>query len=289
MNAPNILPTAFNSGTLGASANGLYEPGAMPGVPGVPASGFGTYNSACQFNGLAGYVYVPGTSLNFTGALTLQAWVRADPANGFFQTIAGKGDTSYRLNMDENGHPRFADGQQSSGDLVSVSRIDDGQWHQLAGVYDGTNSEYLYLDGQLAASTHSATIPVAGNIGDFWIGGAPDYPATRTFSGVVDEVAVFNTALSAAQLQQMYRSATNAISPVSVSPVLQPVTRNGSILTLRWSALAGRTYQVQFKTNLLQATWNNLAAPLTATNATAAAADSIGPDPRRFYRVVLLP
>jgi len=73
------------------------------------------------------------------------------------------------------------------------------------------------------------------------------------------------------------------------APVFQPVTRSGGTITLTWSAVAGQIYQLQFKTNLNQPSWNNLGSPITATNSTAATTDSIGPDPRRFYRVKLGP
>jgi hypothetical protein len=74
-----------------------------------------------------------------------------------------------------------------------------------------------------------------------------------------------------------------------IIPVFQAVTKSGSRLTLTWGALAGRAYQVQFKTNLNENVWNNLGSVFTATNATVTATDTIGPDPHRFYRVMQLP
>jgi hypothetical protein len=72
-------------------------------------------------------------------------------------------------------------------------------------------------------------------------------------------------------------------------PVLQPIVKAGNGLTLSWSAVASRSYQLQFTTNLAQATWKNLGAPLTATNGMVQTSDAPGPDARRFYRVALLP
>jgi uncharacterized repeat protein (TIGR03803 family) len=73
------------------------------------------------------------------------------------------------------------------------------------------------------------------------------------------------------------------------APVLQGVQREAGMVTFSWSAVAGRNYQVQFKTNLNQAVWSNLSAPLEATNATASASDLLAAGRQRFYRVVLLP
>lgn len=198
------LPGAVNNGTLGTNSNGAYEPGSMPGVSGVPFSPLGANNYGCQVSGPAAYVDLPGSGLNLTGPVTVIAWCKANPANGIFQTIVGKGDTSYRLDMDWNGYPRFADGL-ANPDVIGPTRIDDGQWHFLSGVYNGSLSS-LYVDGLPAASTNAAN-PVIGSFFDVCIGSAPDYPTARPFNGVVDEVAIFNNALSAAQIRQLYYAA----------------------------------------------------------------------------------
>jgi uncharacterized repeat protein (TIGR03803 family) len=70
-------------------------------------------------------------------------------------------------------------------------------------------------------------------------------------------------------------------------PVFKSVTKTTGTVTLVWSAVASQTYQLQYSTNLVQAGWNNLGVAVTATNGTMTASDSVGPDPQRFYRVVL--
>jgi len=76
----------------------------------------------------------------------------------------------------------------------------------------------------------------------------------------------------------------------ALPPVIQSVTRTGGgIITFTWSAVAGRTYQVQYSTNLTQGTWNNLGSAIPATNGIVTTSDTIGPDAQRFYRVALLP
>jgi len=58
---------------------------------------------------------------------------------------------------------------------------------------------------------------------------------------------------------------------------------------LGWNALVGYSYQVQYKTNLTQATWLNLGSPVVATDSTAWFWCSTDSDPRQFYRVFQLP
>jgi hypothetical protein len=80
------------------------------------------------------------------------------------------------------------------------------------------------------------------------------------------------------------------IVPASGPPVFQSILlQRPNLLTFTWTASAGESYQVQYKTNLTQAGWANLGAPLATTNSAATASDAVGPDQRRFYRVVLLP
>jgi len=72
-------------------------------------------------------------------------------------------------------------------------------------------------------------------------------------------------------------------------PVFQTMTSANGQITFAWSAVAGRTYQVQYTTNLTQAIWHNLGSPIPATNGTLTTSDTIGSNGRRFYRIGLLP
>ncbi len=78
------------------------------------------------------------------------------------------------------------------------------------------------------------------------------------------------------------------LSPLR-TPDIQTVTQSGSTFTLGWAALMGRAYQVQFNADLTQTNWTNLGSRVTATNTIVTAVDSTLADPRRFYRVQLLP
>jgi hypothetical protein len=62
-----------------------------------------------------------------------------------------------------------------------------------------------------------------------------------------------------------------------------------NIFTVIWSASAGLNYRLQFKTNLNDAAWQNLAGDVTATNTTAFKIDALPANtPQRFYRVTLV-
>ena len=72
-------------------------------------------------------------------------------------------------------------------------------------------------------------------------------------------------------------------------PGFQAVSQTGGAITFSWATSPGVNYQVQYRTNLAQGTWQNLGSAFTATSATLSASNSMGPDPQRFYRVLILP
>jgi Bacterial Ig domain len=73
------------------------------------------------------------------------------------------------------------------------------------------------------------------------------------------------------------------------APAIQRVFRSGNTINFSWGSAVGHGYQVQYKTNLTQTGWLNLGSPITALGTVTTSSDTIGPGPRRFYRIGLLP
>ena len=76
---------------------------------------------------------------------------------------------------------------------------------------------------------------------------------------------------------------------VLVRPVLEAIVMAGNSATLTWDAISGTTYRIQFKTNLTDAAWSDLAPDVTATGATASASDPSSTNDMRFYRILVVP
>lgn len=72
-------------------------------------------------------------------------------------------------------------------------------------------------------------------------------------------------------------------------PLLQYVAKTNGTVDFTWNAMWGQPYRVQTSTNLSQTNWINLGGVITTTNPVATRSDVIGPDPNRFYRVILVP
>ena len=75
-----------------------------------------------------------------------------------------------------------------------------------------------------------------------------------------------------------------------VFPVIRSIVpASPASVTITWSTVTNRDYQVQYKTNLSDASWQNGAMVTTTNNTTTTFTESIGTNSRRFYRIALLP
>jgi hypothetical protein len=86
------------------------------------------------------------------------------------------------------------------GALESESVITDMQWHHVGFVYDtDTFHRRLYMDGVLVVEDTSAVSGVASD-GGLNIGASKDLDSTSFFSGFIDDVRIYNQALSAEEI-----------------------------------------------------------------------------------------
>lgn len=263
-------PVATNYGSAGFSDNGYYLPGTHPGAvagpsfPGFPSSkatAFNSTNYVADGNGgvgLAGFVDVPDPNnlLNDVGPVTLALWLQAKPSDGRFETVAGRGDESYRIDVDGTASDlvHFGDDLAGSGnDLDGVppaGDLNDGKWHFVVGTYDGSK-ETLYIDGAENNSQANSGVAAGVNFSDFTIGEAPDY-TNRAFDGNIAEVAIFNYGLSAAQVQSLYYAAgvkpyfvteppSTEIVPLGSTTNISATVKGSPTLSYYWSTNGGAT------------------------------------------------
>lgn len=204
---------AVNYGS--APVNGDYPPGTVPGkVSGPPIPALGTNSVGVQINGVTACVDAGNDpDFNPTGSQPFTAiiWFKANPADGRMQAIMSHGAArSWALNLDgTHGTVVFSAGAASS--VSSTNLLNDGHWHQVAGVYDGSRIS-LYVGGALN-NWSAATGGIAGNTNDdLFLGGDPDYPDVgfnqRYFAGSIAQAAFYTNALTSAQIQTIYRAGT---------------------------------------------------------------------------------
>lgn len=144
--------------------------------------------------------------------------------------------------------------------VTSATDVNDGNWHQLVGVYRAGSVTTIYVDGApLEGSILSS--PVAGGNDPFIIGGNMLGASVESrFSGLVDDVQVYNRALADAEIDFLYQ---NPGQPVVGVPIVTALTQNTNAVVVGQTAtfgvtnlgIAPFTYQWRFNgTNLPGAT-----------------------------------
>ena len=76
---------------------------------------------------------------------------------------------------------------------------------------------------------------------------------------------------------------------VAPLPVIESIFAFEGSITIRWGAVAGRSYRVQYASNLDKPLWNDLGSAITALDSMASQTDVTTAGTERYYRVLLLP
>ena len=156
---------------------------------------------ALEFDGGNDYVKVPDSnSLDGFSAMTIEAWVKPDVTSGS-NTILAKvksGQESYRLTIcNDKFYGIIENGVHSGGGSFSISATTD--WQHLALLYDGSTIT-LYVNGIRDSTTFSYTYGVGTTATDLWIG--KWYSNTDFFNGIIDEVHIYNRALTEQEIRR---------------------------------------------------------------------------------------
>lgn len=165
----------------------------------------GRFGSALRFRGNNGYVTMPDTSaVEITTAGTVSAWINVNSFKNAFAGIVHKGtrrdfkDEAYSLQF-WTGNRIYWGVTTASGShpsVVSSSAPPAGTWVHVVGTWD-SKAMKLYMNGSLVASgpgCESIRSPGAFNIGA-QLNASPYY----SFDGLIDDVRIYNRALTAAE------------------------------------------------------------------------------------------
>jgi len=170
----------------------------------------GQHGGALEFDGSDDYVDLPIVSTLEPTLVTLSVWARGDKTNNTFALIVADDGSvdDYGIHIKDSGSTRRIKYQiNASGGITSVNHsFDNGdnimsdQWNHYALTYDGVVST-LYFNG---ASINSDTTATGNILYPNVIKIAIARDADNYFGGLIDEVRIYNRALSADEVQRLY-------------------------------------------------------------------------------------
>lgn len=205
----------------------------------------GQINGALEFDGVDDYVEVDSPEgLNFGSStdFTFAAWIKAreiqpkdpmifgrrnpDPHNGYLFFINSYYDGKLAVQLNDGTWTNYL---ATSGDLR------DDTWHHVVATGDRSGYLTFYVD---ASQKGQHDISTKGNIDstrNVFIGWEEQNPAVTYFNGTIDDVRMYNRALSAEEIEEIYEEGTGG--PISIL-ALDTSTRDTQVL----GALTGTVF-----------------------------------------------
>lgn len=192
----------------------------------------GKPNAACFFDGKSNFIRIPDNpSLRFRGPFSMSAWVKV---NGFYtgechgNRIIMKGysdidNGNYLLTFDDNHSTNGNNCYNPVPDTkrqsfygpytvpVTKNYIVTGKWYLLTYTYDGINS-LLYVDCNLQAKGTSRNYAFS-NREDLFFGKLDNPKFPYWFNGCLDEVRIYNRALTKEEITALCNTPTPPATP----------------------------------------------------------------------------
>jgi hypothetical protein len=125
-------------------------------------------------------------------------------------TAAGKTNVPYALSTVNGGEFLIKSGA-STYTVDSSTSVADGKWHYIAATYDGTTMR-IYVDGVQTGSGTSFSGNLPTQAGNVRIGADYDTTPANFFNGSIDDVRIYNRALSATEIQNLYKGGERTLN-----------------------------------------------------------------------------
>ena len=233
----------FNGNANDESGNGNH--GTVNGAT-LTVDRFGRSNNAYSFDNIINYneITISAKSLdNLTNAISIFGWFKANELSNFAQILGkrlnnnyapfsslaiqkGVSNETWRVQMSTNTTTDFL--------LSTNSELVDSVWISFCITYDGNSLKY-YEDGKLLAKS-----PLSGNIlyndSPLIFGGSAS-GIGQSFRGQIDDIAIYNRALSELEIKQLYEGCPRETA--TLNPTNGVVLKNSNPITLNATPSGG--------------------------------------------------
>jgi len=209
-----------------------------------------------QFNGENSYINIGDIpSLRLT-QLTLEAWIKPmsnELATGADCISRGNscGSADYGISFENDYPPRLQlIGTTSSGfhylDFLNINSY-IGKWMQVIYVYEANGTWLAFINGQLIYSTNVGQITITSGRAV-----TISWPAPSTcggaFNGSIANVQIYNTSLSANEIQALYLEGIGG-APIDLQHLVAWWPLNGNANDYSGNGNNGQAYNVSFESN----------------------------------------
>ncbi|MBN1428362.1 MAG: choice-of-anchor D domain-containing protein [Anaerolineae bacterium] len=206
-----FLPFEDDGGTT-SDASGNGNNGKVSGADFVTSGGL-TGSNAYEFSWSdADYIQIEyQDSQVVTDEVTLEAWIYPtafDNIYAGYNRIVSKQPVYLLRAVGGRGHFQVLTSNHGYQGAFSANTLELYQWHYLVGTFDGQSIK-LYVDGALAGSVDlPEPDTVQTNVAPIYIGESP--VLNEGFTGLIDNVAIYDVAITPEQVQETYESFTGS-------------------------------------------------------------------------------
>ena len=161
----------------------------------------GRVNGALELDGIVAHISTPFVLNPDDGPFSVFAWVRGGDPGQVILSQGGRADWLLADSVSGALMTELKSGMLGQA-LSSQAVITDGDWHNV-GLTWNKPDRILYVDySEVARDTQSGVSPSDAGLN---IGAGKDLGAGRFFTGLIDDVRIYNTALSAAEIETLAR------------------------------------------------------------------------------------
>ncbi|ROQ38588.1 beta-propeller uncharacterized protein DUF5122 [Frondihabitans sp. PhB188] len=209
----------------------VAQSGVTKGTAGATIDG----DTAATFDGSSTGYSATQAKVAAPQTFSLEAWFKTTKSG----RIVGFGDLNVgtslnydrQLSVNSSGQLTFGVYDGSSRTISTGGTVTDGAWHQAVGTF-GSGSMALYVDGALVGT--KTGIGTAQSYDGFWrVGGDSTWSGSQFFTGSIDDVSVYPSALTGAQVSAQYAAAKTGAggTPANVSPTASFTSTSSALTT----------------------------------------------------------
>lgn len=193
------LIARYSGDNTAIDATGNGHDGTVTGATFTP----GVFGDAFSFDGMGDIVVVPASTELEPPEFSIALWVQSALENHLrvlIDSTHGAGQAGWALQINQANNISFAHGNGSTfPEMVLAAGLDDGEFHHIAATFDGSTMK-LYVDGGTPATlAYTGTPAPSGR--DIQIGHSP--VLGRPFQGALDEIRIYNHALSPEEVARL--------------------------------------------------------------------------------------